>query len=97
MRTVNCIEAIKANREGKRIRTIGSDAWVVPNFFDKAVAISMKECLSDWEIEDEPLVLWVNIYADASTGCAYNTKEAADENASYERIKCIKMVECRDE
>jgi len=95
-KTVNCIEAIKANRDGKRVRHRTDSRWLEPGYFSGNRMVSSEECLSDWEIEDEPLVLWVNIYPN-EVRLAYKTKEDADSNSGLARIKCIKMVEVRDE
>lgn len=96
MKTVSCIEAIKANREGKRVRHKTDSKWLEPGYFSGNRMVSSEECLSDWEIEDEPLVLWVNVYGEGEF-YAYKSKESAEDNYNIDRIKCIKMVECRDE
>lgn len=92
-KTVTIQEAIKAN-EHSRVRRVDSIDW-----FDigrlKNVNFYLKEVLADWEVEEKPLEIWINIH-EGNLYSYHTTKESADRCCFDGRIRCVKMREVDD-
>lgn len=100
-KTVTIQEAIKAN-EHSRVRRVGADKWKEINYFypefgiDLLIPILRTEILAEWEIEEKPLEIWVNIYYN-NVMTFHSTKELAESRLlGEERIRCVKMREVDD-
>ena len=89
------IEVMQAALDGKEIefRLNEGDRWMTCN---KPSAPSWDWPYVDYRIKPEPLEGWCNIYGSHAFGF-YETKEEAEEAASSNVIKTIKLREVTDE
>lgn len=98
MKKVSIQEAIKVN-EHSRVRRVGFD-WYEVKSFEKISEFIYEDIFAEWEIEEKPLELYVNVYEQTSSGHdfdGYSSKEQADKYAGNDRIRCVKMREVTDE
>ena len=95
MKRASIQEAIKAN-EHSRVRRVEDKCWYSVGKLKEIMGFGTSSILADWEIEEKPLELWVNIYEDGEN-FAYFSKTEADDCADPDRIRCVKMREVTDE
>ena len=86
-------EAIKAN-EHSRVRIDGLVWFEVGEIYKHESGFNFADILAEWEIEEKPLELWVNVCGNSYA--VYLNKEEADLYAGLNRIRCVKMREVVD-
>ncbi len=86
-RAKQLLPLIKAFSEGKKIQYKSQDVWVDidrPGWCDDVV----------YRVKPEPKTVWINIYPDLIGGIGHETKELADEAATFHetRVACIQIT-----
>lgn len=94
MKRVNIIEAIKAN-EHSRVRIVGDNIWISVGCIKGIKYLTFDSILADWEVEEKPLEIWINIH-EGNLYSYHTTKESADRCCFDGRIRCVKMREVDD-
>lgn len=98
MKKVSIQEAIKANEHSRvRLSLHTVTMWYDVRAFNRCSNIPIEYILADWEIEEKPLEIWVNVYPEGVGRVVQKTKEEADFNKYGNRIRCVKMREVTDD